>query len=112
MGWIITAIVFVPMLNTVIVQTFSLPGCTLSIRLYTVIPPIIVSIVFGVIACYFSSRKVLKERAAQAMRPKPPKKMKGILLERISGIWNRLSYGNKLILRNIFLNKQKAIASS
>jgi putative ABC transport system permease protein len=54
----------------------------------------------------------LKERAAQALRPKPPKKMKKIMVERVVGLWKRLSYGNKLILRNIFLNKKKALTSS
>lgn len=63
-----------PLLNTVIEQTYSLPGCTLDIAPYTIISPIIVSVIFGTIACYLSGRKVLKERAAQAMRPKLPKK--------------------------------------
>ena len=49
----------------------------------------------------------MQERVAQAMRPKPPKKMKKSLIEKVPGIWSRLSYSNKIILRNIFLNKQK-----
>jgi putative ABC transport system permease protein len=64
------------------------------------------------ISCYLSGRKVLKERAAQMLRPKPPKTMKKIVMERIPGIWSRLPYSYKLILRNIFLNKPKALASS
>lgn len=46
------------------------------------------------------------------MRPKPPKKMKKLLIERVPGIWSNLSYSYKLILRNIFLNKPKALAST
>lgn len=38
--------------------------------------------------------------------------MKKLLIERIPGLWSHISYSYKLILRNIFLNKQKAIASS
>jgi len=64
------------------------------------------------LSCYLSGRNVLKERAAQAIRPKPPKMMKKLFIERIPGIWSRLSYSYKLILRNIFLNKSKALASS
>lgn len=72
----------------------------------------ICSSAFGMLSCYFSGRAILQERAAQAMRPKPPKKMKRLLIENIPGMWSRLSYSNKIILRNIFLNKQKAFASS
>lgn len=111
-GWLITAIAFVPVLNAGLVQTYSMPNCELSIAPYTIIPPIVISIVFGIISCYLSARTILSERAAQVMRPKPPKKMKKIFIESASGIWRRISYGNKIILRNIFLNKQKALASS
>ncbi|NUC17260.1 ABC transporter permease [Bacillus mycoides] len=111
-GWLITAITLVPLLGSVIEQTYSLPDFGLSISFYTIFPPIIVSISFGIIACYLSGRSILKERAAQALRPKPPKKMKKILIERIPGLWKKLSYGKKLILRNIFLNPKKALASS
>jgi putative ABC transport system permease protein len=112
LGWLITAVTLVNVLNSVIEQTYSLPNLSLSVSFYTIFPPIIVSMFFGVIACFLSGRSILKERAAQALRPKPPKKMKKILVERIPGFWKKLSYGNKLILRNIFLNKKKALASS
>lgn len=111
-GWLITAITLVPLLTSVIEQTYSLPDFKLSIGFHTIFPPVIVSIVFGIIACYLSGRSILKERAAQALRPKPPKRMKKILIERIPGLWKKLSYGKKLILRNIFLNPKKAMASS
>ncbi|MFD1412483.1 ABC transporter permease [Oceanobacillus jeddahense] len=111
-GWLITAFTLVNVLHSVIEQTYSLPNFNLSVSFYTIFPSIIVSVVFGIIACYLSGRSILKERTAQALRPKPPRKMKKILVERIPGLWKRLSYGNKLILRNIFLNKKKAFASS
>ena len=111
-GWGTTAVTLVNLLNSVIEQTYSLPNFSLSISFYTIFPPVIVSIVFGVIACFFSGKSILKERAAQALRPKPPKKMKKTLIERIPGLWNKLTYGNKLILRNVFLNPKKALASS
>ncbi|OEH92602.1 ABC transporter permease [Bacillus solimangrovi] len=111
-GWLITAITLVPLLDSVIHQTYSLPNFSLSVSFFTIFPPIVVSVFFGVIACYLSGRNVLKERTAQALRPKPPKKMKKIVIERIPGIWTKLPYGKKLILRNIFLNPKKALASS
>ncbi|WP_064203046.1 ABC transporter permease [Brevibacillus brevis] len=111
-GCAIAALVFVPFVTASSARAYSLPGITYSLSFYTFIPPIIFSSAFGILACYLSGRSILKECAAQAMRPKPPKKMKTLLIERIPGIWSHISYSYKLILRNIFLNKQKAIASS
>jgi len=72
----------------------------------------IVVVLFGIIASLFSTRKVLREVPAQCMRPMPPKKAQKIWLEKHTKIWSRISYKNKLILRNILLNKQRAILSS
>ncbi|MBW5470823.1 FtsX-like permease family protein [Brevibacillus formosus] len=111
-GCAVAAFVFVPFVAESSARAYSLPGITYSLSFYSFIPPIIFSSAFGILACYLSGRTLLKERAAQAMRPKPPKKMKTLWIERIPGIWSRISYSYKLILRNIFLHKQKALASS
>ncbi|MFC7677588.1 ABC transporter permease [Paenibacillus sp. GCM10028914] len=112
LGYDIAAFVFIPMVTTSLGNSYSLPDITFSLSLFSIIPPILFSSAFGILSCYLSGRAILKERAAQAMRPKPPKKMKKIFIERIPGIWRQLPYSYKIILRNIFLNKQKAIASS
>ncbi|MFS0917884.1 ABC transporter permease [Brevibacillus sp. 179-C 1.1 NHS] len=111
-GCVIAALVFVPFVTASSARAYSLPGITYSLSFYSFIPPILFSSAFGILACYLSGRTILKERAAQAMRPKPPKQMKTLWIERIPGIWSHISYSYKLILRNIFLNKQKALASS
>lgn len=112
LGCAIAAVVFIPLVTASIARAYSLPGITFSLSLFSVIPPIIFSSAFGILSCYLSGRTILNERAAQAMRPKPPKKMKKLLIERVPGIWSHISYSYKLILRNIFLNKPKALASS
>ncbi|MGG4107718.1 ABC transporter permease [Paenibacillus lautus] len=112
LGYAIAAALFIPLITTSIGRSYSLPDLTFSLSLFTLLPPMICSSAFGMLSCYFSGRAILQERAAQAMRPKPPKKMKKLLIEKVPGMWSRLSYSNKIILRNIFLNKQKAFASS
>lgn len=112
LGCAVAAFVFVPFVTASNAKAYSLPGIQFSLSLYSVIPPILISSTFGMLSCYLSGRTILKERAAQAIRPKPPKTMKKILLERIPGIWSHIPYSYKLILRNIFLHKQKALASS
>jgi putative ABC transport system permease protein len=111
-GCAIAAIVFVPLVTASSARAYSLPDIQYSLSIYSIFPPILFSSAFGLLACYLSGRTVLKERVAQAMRPKPPKTMKTLWIERVPGIWGHLPYSYKLILRNIFLNKQKALASS
>lgn len=112
LGCIIAGLVFIPFVTESNARAYSLPGITFSLSFYSVIPPILISSAFGILSCYLSGRAILNERAAQAMRPKPPKKMKKLLIESVPGIWSRISYSYKLVLRNIFLYKQKALASS
>ncbi|MCP1311788.1 ABC transporter permease [Paenibacillus tyrfis] len=112
LGCSIAAMVFIPLVTASSSRAYSLPGIKFALDFYSILPPIIFSSAFGLLSCYLSGRTVLKERAAQAMRPKPPKKMKMLLIERIPGLWSRISYSYKLILRNILLNKQKALVSS
>ncbi|OOC58772.1 ABC transporter permease [Paenibacillus ihbetae] len=112
LGYVIAAVLFIPLITTSIGRSYSLPDLTFSLSLFTILPPIVCSSAFGMLSCYLSGIAVLQERAAQAMRPKPPKKMKRLLIENMPGIWSRLPYSYKIILRNIFLNKQKALASS
>jgi putative ABC transport system permease protein len=112
LGCIVSAIIFVPMIEASNARSYSLPNITFSLSPFSIIMPILFSSAFGMLACYLSGIGILREHAAQAMRPKPPRKMKKLLIERLPKMWGRISYSNKLILRNIFLNKQKAIASS
>lgn len=93
-------------------QLYSFPDFKMSADLVSIIPILILSIIFGLAACYLACRKTLKEQASQAMRPKPPKRTKSIFIERFGGVWRKLSYSNKIILRNIFLTKHRALCSS
>lgn len=54
-------------------------------------------------------RQELKGSPAILMRPKSPKVGKRILLERITPIWNRLTFVQKVTMRNLFRYKQRMI---
>lgn len=112
LGCVLSSLVFIPMVTASSSKSYALPGITYSLSWLSVVPPMIIASLFGIISVYLSGKSILKECAAQAMRPKPPKKMKNLLIEKVPKLWKSLSYSNKLILRNIFLNKQKAVASS
>lgn len=51
----------------------------------------------------------LRQTPAQLMRPKAPKAGSRVLLERIKPVWRRLSFLNKVTVRNIFRFKSRLI---
>lgn len=80
-----------------------------------VTPPdsLIISFMLTAVVCigtaFYITRRALLESPAQCMRPKPPKKARKILPERIPFIWSRLGFTQKYILRNMFRNKGRMI---
>lgn len=58
-------------------------------------------------ATIYTCRKTLKEVAANLLRPTAPSPGKRVLLERINGIWKRLSFSYKVTLRNVFRYKKR-----
>ena len=69
---------------------------------------IVTSIIVTIVSIHIS----LREEPASLLLAKSPKPGKKILLERISFIWNRLSFSIKSSLRNIFRNKKNLILVS
>lgn len=73
------------------------------------------SIVLGVLAAILCTTLVsvivcmrsLKQKPAQAMRPKAPKAGKRIFLEYITPLWNHFSFTAKLTARNLFRYKSR-----
>ena len=58
-------------------------------------------------ATWFSISKEMREVPAQLMRPKAAKAGKRILLERVGWFWHRLSFMQKVTLRNLFRYKKR-----
>ncbi|MFA9379609.1 MAG: FtsX-like permease family protein, partial [Acetanaerobacterium sp.] len=59
----------------------------------------------ALLACY----KELAEQPAALMRPKAPKPGKRVLLERVSFVWNRLSFIQKVTIRNLVRYKRRIL---
>lgn len=58
-------------------------------------------------ATYFTCRVELMSTPADLIRPKAPKGGKRILLERITFLWNRLKFLQKVSIRNLFRYKKR-----
>ena len=57
---------------------------------------------------YLSVRKMLAGTAADALRPYTPRKVKKLLMEK-TRLWNRMSFGTKWNLRDIFRHKSRSL---
>ena len=58
-------------------------------------------------ATFFACYKELRAVPAELMRPEAPKAGKRIFLENIDGIWERLNFGQKAAMRNLFRYKKR-----
>ena len=56
---------------------------------------------------WYCCRRTLREVPAELIRPKAPEAGKKILLEYVQPVWKRLSFLNKVMLRNVFRYRQR-----
>jgi len=115
-GSIVFALVgneFIPkVLMAIFTTRYSLPPVPYAFYpIYTVIA-VVLSLFFASAAIILAIRPILHEIPAQGMRPKPPKSTQRSALERWPWFWQRLSYTQKLITRNILMGKFKILLSS
>lgn len=88
-------------------MTYTLPKVTLVFSVKLIILSTLIAVLTTTLASIYSCYKELKEVPSILMRPKAPKEGKRILLERISFIWNRLNFTQKVTCRNIFRYKKR-----
>lgn len=68
----------------------------------------VVGILCTGVTAFVVAYRSLKIVPAQLMRPKPPKNGKRVLMERISFLWNKLSFSYKVTVRNIGRYKKRS----
>lgn len=77
----------------------------------TCIQTYLISVAVILVVTFMVCYKELSEVPAQILRPKAPKLGKRILLERIDLLWKRLSFNQKVTMRNIFRYKKRFFMS-
>lgn len=96
------------MINNIYKILFDLPKFYYGLNL---IPTLIGFFFSAVCICgvtLFTVLKVLKEKPAELLRPKSPKAGKRILIEK-SKIWKKISFSNKITIRNLVRYKKRVI---
>ena len=96
-------------INTSYGSLYNLPSLTIHYYPSYVIQSILISILCTVGAALYVLRVELKSTPSNLMRAKAPKIGKKILLERITPLWKRLNFNQKVTFRNIFRYKQRMI---
>lgn len=86
---------------------YDLPTCVLRFKWNYAVIGTVISLLCTTVAALAACRKELAEKPAKLMRPKPPKKGKRILLEKIPFIWSRMNFTSKVTARNLFRNKRR-----
>ncbi|BCZ44916.1 ABC transporter permease [Clostridium gelidum] len=93
-------------------QYFNLPLGGIKIYSEFVIPAFILTLFFCLFAGYHSCKAIFKIMPSEAMRQKSPESGKKIVIERINLIWINISYLGKIIVRNLFRYKKRALLTS
>lgn len=89
-------------------EFFHIPIANVEIYYYYVFLGIGLSTILCILAGILGARGVLKIAPADAMRSDAPKTGKTIFIQRFTGFWKKLSFSNKMVMKNIFRNKKRS----
>lgn len=85
------------------------------INTYHLFNPIYILVIYFItivaisLTVILSVNSTLRESSASLMRPKPPKKNRRLVLEKLHFIWNKMSFLSKVSARNIFRHKIRVL---
>ena len=88
---------------------YVLPEMAFTVRWTLAVLCTVCAVLCTVLAALSVCSKELRSCPAELMRPKAPKTGKKILLEKISFLWNRLSFLSKVTMRNLFRYKKRVL---
>lgn len=86
---------------------YNLPDLIKSFYLSYSVISVVVAMICTTLTAWLAARVELRGNASVLMRPKAPKSGQRIILERLTFIWRRLSFVQKVTARNLFRYKQR-----
>ena len=98
---------FPPLIMKAYGSLYSIPDTVAPFNITLALQASLLAVLFTTAAAVIATLEELREEPASLMRPKPPKSGKPILLEKVSIIWKRLSFTDKVTSRNIFRYKAR-----
>lgn len=101
----------VPVIPTVVMSAYSMlysmPYRCLRLNILSAVIATVVAVICTSCVSVFTCYELLRHSPATLLRPKAPKPGKRILLERITFLWNKMSFFAKVTARNIFRYKAR-----
>ncbi|GEN57696.1 ABC transporter permease [Halolactibacillus alkaliphilus] len=88
---------------------YNLPPLALDFYWSFTLISLAVALFSSIVTAWYVLRKDLKTTPAILMRPKAPKNGKRILIERITPVWRRMNFMQKVTARNLFRYKQRML---
>ncbi|NLH68937.1 MAG: ABC transporter permease, partial [Brooklawnia sp.] len=111
LGGLVGALVGIRLLPKVIFDSwammYELPEMQRVNHAALIVSSVVLAAVLMTVTAYLAVRNELRAVPATLMRPKAPPAGKVILLERIAPLWSRLSFSQKVTMRNIFRYKKR-----
>ena len=99
-----------PQIVFIIFRTmYALPAYSMHVNMVLACGSVALFAVGIVGAAYLACRRVLREGPAELMRPRAPHAGTRIALEYITPLWRRMSFLNKVSVRNLFRYKKRAL---
>lgn len=111
LGGILGILVIPALIFSIYGMLFNVPNFYVGLNLSKIIISLLISIVCICGTTVFTVLKVVKERPSDLMRPKAPKSGKRIILEKWNFFWKKISFSNKVTLRNLFRYKKRGIVT-
>lgn len=90
-------------------EFFFIPVFKVDVYFYYIFLGLVLSTVICIISGIVGASGVLKIAPADAMGSDAPKTGKKIFIQRFKHFWTRLSFSNKMVMKNIFRNKKRSI---
>ena len=87
--------------------SYRLPDMVLYIPVKNALISVLSFVVLMCLVTFFVLKSNLKDNPSSLLRPKPPKKVKKTMIEKVGFIWSRLGLTSKITARNIFRYKQR-----
>lgn len=109
LGLIIGYTVIPHVLYNVYTQSFNVPALKTYANIPICISIILVALAVMIIVTFIAVNVKFKKSPANLLRPVSPKSGHKVILEKISIIWNKISFSWKVTIRNLFRYKKRII---
>lgn len=109
LGVVIGAVIFPKAINSAYAMMYCLPDVKIYFNWFYIFCGVVFSLAATLTATAIACRRELRTQAAELMRPRSPKPGKRIFLERFTTLWNSMSFGSIVTVRNMFRSKKRLI---